>query len=66
MLKETLRFLELEVERRVERVILEATDDVGGAFHLGGVVVVVDVVELAGGMLMLLGGGHFSWEREGL
>ena len=60
MLKETLRFLELEVEQRGERFILEATEDVGGAFCLGEVDDVVDAVELAGRTLMLLAGRDFS------
>ena len=47
MLKETLRFLGLEVERSGVRVVPGPGEGVGGAFRLGEVDVVVVVVEEA-------------------
>ena len=47
MLKETLRFLGLEVERSEERIMPGPGEDVGGAFCLGEVDVGVVVVEEA-------------------
>ena len=65
MLKETLRFLGLEVERSGVRVVPGPGEDVGSVFRLGDVDVGVVVVEEARRRRAELVGGAFRGKLAG-